>query len=242
MCTVSFISRNNRYFITSNRDEHISRPLAFEPQEEVFNSIKVLFPKDPKAGGTWFAINENGYVGVLLNGAFVRHKSRGNYAKSRGLVLLDVISSQDPESELEKMELNAIEPFTLVLFNTSNLIEFRWDGQEKHFKTLNTAQSYIWSSVTLYDELVIHQREQLFEGFLEHKTDVDAADVIDFHSNNHEDYENGFIIDRETGLKTFSVTQAVIQDEDALLRHIDLFKGKLYEVPMSGKPITVPLK
>ncbi len=242
MCTVSFISRNNRYFITSNRDEHISRPLAFEPQEEVFNSIKVLFPKDPKAGGTWFALNENGYVGVLLNGAFVMHKPGGNYVRSRGLILLDVISSQDPESELDKMGLDAIEPFTLILFNGSSLTEFRWDGQKKHRKPLDKTQSYIWSSVTLYNQEAIEQRELLFEDFLEDKTDVDAADVIDFHSNNHEDYENGFIIDRETGLKTFSVTQAVVQDEDALLRHIDLFQGKLYEVPMSGEPITVPLK
>lgn len=242
MCTVSFISQNNRYFITSNRDEHISRPLAFEPQEEVFDSVKVLFPKDPKAGGTWFAINENGYVGILLNGAFVKHKPGGNYAKSRGLVLLEVISSHNPESELEKMELDAIEPFTLILFNGSSLVEFRWDGKEKYLKPLDKAQNYIWSSVTLYDEVAIQQRELLFEGFLKDKAEVDATDVIDFHSNNHEDYENGFIIDRATGLKTFSVTQAVVQNEDALLRHIDLFKGKLYEMPMSRKPITVPLK
>jgi hypothetical protein len=57
--------------------------------------------------------------------------------------------------------------------------------------------------------------------------------VVDFHSNNHEDYENGFVIDRETGLKTFSVTQAVIEPEETLMRHIDLLNDATYEVPFS---------
>ena len=71
MCTVSFISTGDQYVITSNRDEHISRPLALQPQEETIGSVKVLFPRDPKAGGTWFALNEKGAVAVLLNGGFI---------------------------------------------------------------------------------------------------------------------------------------------------------------------------
>ncbi|MAL89540.1 MAG: hypothetical protein CL683_11675 [Brevundimonas sp.] len=232
MCTVSFISRNNRYFITSNRDEHISRPLAYRPQEDMVNGVKVLFPKDPKAGGTWFALNEYGVVSVLLNGAYVRHQSKRNYAKSRGLVLLDVISSLNPEETLQHMDLYSIEPFTLVMLNGS-LLEFRWDGNQKYFTPLDKTQDHIWSSVTLYDDDVIAQRASLFNSFLRKIDRIEASDVVDFHSNNHEDYENGFVIDRETGLKTFSVTQAVIEPEETLMRHIDLLNDATYEVPFS---------
>lgn len=241
MCTVSFIARNNRYFITSNRDEHISRPLAYEPREEMINSTKVLFPKDPKAGGTWFALNEYGVATVLLNGAFVRHTSKGNYAKSRGLVLLDIISSEVPELKLQEMDLNNIEPFTLVLFN-AKLLEFRWDGNQKYFKPLDKEKNHIWSSVTLYEDTIIDHRASLFDRFLETTLDIDASDVVDFHSNNHQDFENGFIIDRKTGLKTFSVTQAIIDPEETLLRHFDLLNNKEYEVPFSPNPLTIPVK
>ncbi|MEZ4811632.1 MAG: NRDE family protein [Allomuricauda sp.] len=241
MCTVSFISRNNRYFITSNRDEHISRPLAYEPKEEVINATKVLFPKDPKAGGTWFALNEYGVASVLLNGAFVRHTRNGEYAKSRGLVLLDVISSPEPELRLQEMDLYQIEPFTLILFN-AKLLEFRWDGSQKYFKPLDKRKDHIWSSVTLYDDGAIARRASLFNRFLETTADINPSDVVDFHSNNHQDFENGFIIDRKTGLKTFSVTQAVIDRDEVLLRHFDLLNHKEYEMPFSPDPLTVPVK
>lgn len=218
--------------MTSNRDEHVSRPLAFEPKEETIGSVKVLFPKDPKAGGTWFALNELGHVGVLLNGAFVRHQHKGPYAKSRGLILLDVIASMEPELRLQKMDLHHIEPFTLVLLN-GNLLEFRWDGNQKYFRPLDKSKNHIWSSATLYSDEVIARRAEMFDDFLKEQDQIQASDVVDFHSNNHEDFENGFIIDRETGLKTFSVTQAVIDQEGMLLRHFDLIDDKTYEMPFS---------
>lgn len=222
--------------MTSNRDEHVSRPLAFKPKEETIGSVKVLFPKDPKAGGTWFALNEMGHVAVLLNGAFVRHQSQGPYAKSRGLILLDVIASMEPELRLQKMDLRQIEPFTLVLLNGS-LMEFRWDGNQKYFRPLDKSKNHIWSSTTLYSDEVIAQRAEMFKDFLKGQDRIEASNVVDFHSNNHEDFENGFIIDRETGLKTFSVTQAVIDQEEMLLRHFDLIEGKTYEMPFSTTSI-----
>jgi len=82
MCTVSFIPSGSQYIITSNRDEHISRPLALQPQEETIGNVKILFPKDAKAGGTWFALSENGSVAVLLNGGFVNHLQLGIMPKA----------------------------------------------------------------------------------------------------------------------------------------------------------------
>lgn len=239
MCTVSFVPSGKRYIITSNRDEHISRPLAYAPQEETIGSVKVLFPKDPKAGGTWFALNENGAAAVLLNGAFAKHIPNGNYAKSRGLVLLDIIGAENPQSKLWEMDLHAIEPFTVVLFH-SNLLEFRWDGGQKYFRPLDKSKKHIWSSVTLYDDTVIGHRAALFHQFVDGTDPIEASDVVDFHTNNHEDFENGFVIDRKTGLKTFSITQAILdQEETNLLRHIDLLNDKVFEMPFSPNQLTL---
>lgn len=237
MCTVSFVSSGGRYFITSNRDEHISRPLALQPKEETISSVKVLFPKDPKAGGTWFALNEFGAVGVLLNGAFVNHQLGGIYAKSRGLVLLDIISSNNPVGVLKEMELYQIEPFTLVLFDMG-LMEFRWDGNQKYFRKLDTAQNHIWSSATLYSDEIIQHRAKIFDRFQANRNEIESSDIMDFHSNNHNDFENGFIIDRESGLKTFSVTQAILGEDQILMKHLDLLNDKVFEVPFSAGELT----
>ena len=224
--------------ITSNRDEHISRPLALRPQEETLGSVKVLFPKDPKAGGTWFALNENGSVAVLLNGGFVNHAPNGTYARSRGLVLLDIIASERPYVLLEEIPLIDIEPFTLVLFN-GELLEFRWDGNQKYFRPLDKNKNYIWSSATLYTDEVIEHRRRLFRKFVESNPRATASKVVDFHSNNHNDYENGFIIDRDSGLKTFSVTQAVLDQGDIMMRHLDLLNDKFFEIPFSPSQLTM---
>lgn len=239
MCTVSFVPSGKRYIITSNRDEHISRPSAYAPREETIGSVKVLFPKDPRAGGTWFALNENGAVAVLLNGAFVKHRPNGTYTKSRGLVLLDIIGAKNPHSVLWKMDLCHIEPFTVVFFH-SDLLEFRWDGSQKYFRPLDKSKMHIWSSTTLYDDAAIANRTSLFHQFVHNSDRIGASDVVDFHTDNHEDLENGFVIDRETGLKTFSVTQAILdQEETNLLRHIDLLDDKVFEMPFSPNQLTL---
>ncbi|WP_422859174.1 NRDE family protein [Flagellimonas sp. S174] len=239
MCTVSFIANKGNYYITSNRDEHISRPTAFEPKREIVNGIDLLFPKDPKAGGTWFAINEMGHVGVLLNGAFKRHKSLGNYRKSRGLVLLDIMSKESPEKYLDEIDLEGIEPFTVVLFQQGRLLEMRWDETKRHRKPLSNSENYIWSSATLYDKEVIRHRESLFSNFMGNVLDVNPEDVVDFHSNNHSDFENGFIIDRKTGLKTFSVTQAVLKEDDISLGHFDLLNDKKSVISFNTDQLTL---
>ncbi len=230
MCTVSFISKNNTYYITSNRDEHRKRPASLEPKVEVINGIKILYPKDPKAGGTWFAINNKGVAVVLLNGAFTKHISKGPYKMSRGLIVLNTASAENSLEYAARMDLEGVEPFTLVLFQGKKLVEIRWNGTEKSSKELGIHENHIWSSATLYDTAAIKKRETLFTKFLATNRDHNGDSIIDFHRNNNEDYENGFVIDRDTGLKTFSITQAVIDVKGAVLDHLDLQNEKRYSM------------
>jgi len=210
--------------MTSNRDEHISRPRSYKPKAETINNCKVIFPKDPKAGGTWIAVNENGVGTVLLNGAFERHVPTGNYAKSRGLILLEIITSESPSKHLDAINLDNIEPFTLILFNGSALIEFRWDGKDKYKSELNPNKNHIWSSATLYTKEAIAYRKRLFDRFISNHNDFNKANIVEFHSNNNDDYENGFVINRDNTLKTFSITQLVFEHNQVELNHYDLLK------------------
>ena len=98
----------------------------------------------------------------------------------------------------------------------------RWDGKSKHWKTLDAHGNYIWSSVTLYDEKTTRQREHLFNEFLKEKKWLNENSIVDFHMGYDNDFENSFVIDRSDGLKTVSITQAVFNEEELGLSHIDL--------------------
>ena len=88
MCTVSFIPLQNGFLLTSNRDEKIYRP-TIAPQVYIENDLKLLYPKDEKAGGTWIVAKEDGTTIVLLNGAFVNHQKKENRHGQEILVIMN---------------------------------------------------------------------------------------------------------------------------------------------------------
>jgi uncharacterized protein with NRDE domain len=228
MCTVSFVRVNDAVIITSNRDEHIQRENAAAPGFHQLQNKKIIFPKDTMAGGTWFAAADNGVVAVLLNGAFQKHIAQPPYRKSRGLVLLEIIEADHPLFFFKTLSLDNIEPFTIVLYQPGLLHELRWDGNDKHEKALDITGNYIWSSSTLYSDEVIEHRKNLFERFIHSAGAVTAETVHDFHASNNGDTENGFVISRQTGMKTFSITQAVVQSDAVNFSHADLLEEKRY--------------
>jgi len=222
MCTVSFVAANDKIIITSNRDEAVLRP-ALKPAEYIVNGRKILFPKDPQAGGTWFATNEKSDVIVLLNGAAEKHKHLFTYRKSRGLIVLDLISSESAIQTWSEIDLDNIEPFTLVLFESGKLYQLRWDFSEKETVVLNTAKNYVWSSSTLYPNEIREKRSQWFYSFLETKSDVNENEMFNFHRYTEDkNPENGLVIDRDGQLKTLSITQAVIENKSLKMMHFDL--------------------
>jgi uncharacterized protein with NRDE domain len=232
MCTVSFVRVNDAVIITSNRDEHIQRENAAAPAFHQLQNKKIIFPKDARAGGTWFAAADNGVVAVLLNGAFEKHIAQPPYRKSRGLILLEIIEADIPLSFFKTLNLDNIEPFTVVLYQPGLLHELRWDGKDKHQKALDIAGNYIWSSATLYTDAVTKHRQNLFNRFIHSANTITATSVHDFHGSNNGDIENGFVISRQTGMQTFSITQAAVQSDAVNFLHTDLLQKKHYTQTM----------
>ena len=230
MCTVTFVASNNKFIITHNRDEKALRPSAIEPQLYNVNNQSILFPKDPQAGGTWFSVSQNGAVLVLLNGAEEKHKALSVYRKSRGLIVLDLISSKSVMQEWESLNLDNIEPFTLVFFDNESLFQLQWNGIEKTKLHLDKNKAHIWSSATLYPTEIRQERAAWFKLFLQNKTNVTADDLIDFHKNTEtSNTENGLIINRNNELKTLSITQTIIESNKNKTKYFDLIAKKEYE-------------
>lgn len=229
MCTVSFVATNEGIVITSNRDEKVVRLGAIEPRMYVINNKNVLFPKDQKAGGTWYVTSEDGNVVVLLNGALEKHQIKESYKKSRGLIVLELISSESLLDEWEVLDLNDIEPFTLVVYFKFELYQMRWNGIEKELIRLNASTNYIWSSSTLYSNEIRMKRAQWFTEFLNSSEQIDAKALFNFHRYTEESNADfGLVINRDNSLKTLSITQSIITKEEVKLLYADLLNQRDY--------------
>ena len=227
MCTVSFVFADRKTIITSNRDEKVLRPSAIEPQKYLINHKNIYFPKDQKAGGTWYAVSENGTVLVLLNGAEEKHQLKSFYRKSRGLIVLEIISSDNQIDYWDSLDLSDIEPFTLVLFQDSKLYQLRWNGIAKETLPLNVFQNHIWSSSTLYSKDIRDKRTNWFREFLEDKPQINEQELFNFHRyTEEENQEHGLVINRNDLMKTLSITQTVIEENKVVLLHHDLQQQK----------------
>lgn len=229
MCTVSFVYTQGKMIITSNRDEKVIRPAALQPKYYAVQQKSVWYPKDPQGGGTWFAVDTHSTVIVLLNGAIAQHKTKPSYRKSRGLILLELIGNESPIQAWEAIDLEDIEPFTLVLLQHHYLYQLQWDGTFKITTPLDTSQAYIWSSVTLYPPPIQKQREAWFSAFLDTQPEVDAHELFHFHRYTEaSNTTNGLVINREERYKTVSITQAVIDQNKITLKYADLIAAHEY--------------
>ncbi len=226
MCTVTFMPLRGSILLTSNRDEQTLRAPAALPEIYMYSSGKILFPKDGKAGGTWIALHNNGNVMVLLNGAFKKHQPQPPYRRSRGLIFLDIFDAEEPRVAFENICLSGIEPFTIVLWQHSELWEARWDGHEKYIIALPVDVPRMWSSVTLYDDEVIARRKMWFEQWQEETSWKTAENMRLFHEfggdgNEHTDLR----MNRDGLLQTISITGIEILPDKAVMHYRDFNAG-----------------
>jgi hypothetical protein len=227
MCTVTYIPSGNKFFFTSSRDEQAVRLTAAFPELHEISGQRLLYPKDMQAGGSWIAVHESGNTGVLINGAIQAHQSKPPYRKSRGLILLDLISSTSPVDVFNELEFNRIEPFTVILFEDKKLYSGKWDGNRKWLDSLDSYKPHIWSSVTLYEPAIIRKRENWFNKWLSENPTPSTTDIINFHKQGGDgDPVNDLLMNRDGRLFTNSISLIRLSPEVAAFRYVDLRNGK----------------
>ncbi|WP_418262050.1 NRDE family protein [Flavobacterium faecale] len=236
MCTVSFVKTGDKVIVTSNRDESVIRLNALPPKQYILNEKMVVYPKDPKGGGTWYVVDEKGTILVLLNGADEKHHHQPPYRKSRGVIVLEIIGSSSPIEFWNQIDLENIEPFTLVLYQEEKLYQLRWDETNKETLFLDTNKKHIWASSTLYPLEVRTKRSELFHVFLDKKEVISEDELYQFHRYTDSDnLENGLVINRNEVLKTLSITQTILQENILTLKHYDLIQEQESQISFETK-------
>ena len=222
MCTVSYIATEDSFILTSNRDETASRP-TLPPAEYDINSSHLFFPKDKLAEGSWIACDKNGQVSCLLNGAFKKHKRNLPYNRSRGKILLESFTFKNIPDFLAQVDLNNVEPFTLILVKNNKLTELKWDGTKKYIKNLNATKNHIWSSATLYPKDVAETKEKWFKLWVSQYSKDSEKNILKFHSTKHGNEPTKDVNSQFKGdLKTVSITQIKNIRGKGIMEYYDL--------------------
>ena len=234
MCTLTYLPLENEQFIfTTNRDESPERAHASFPVNTHLENKNIIYPQDPKAGGTWFASTDNGTTACLLNGAFKAHEYKPPYRISRGKVMLEAMECIKPEEFFKNYHFEGIEPFTMVvLFHDPELkiVDFKWDGEKTHLQELAANEPHIWASAQLYTEEQIAARKALFKKWLQENKEFTQKEIFRFHETaGKEDPENSWVMDRGV-VKTVSISSVHSKVGLLSMLHKDLINGKEQEL------------
>ncbi len=228
MCTVVFIPVKGNYHFASLRDENPVRLQEIFPSFIKEDNGSYLAPIDPLGGGTWLGTNGYGNVIILLNGGFKNHTKEKKYAKSRGIIVTELLAASKPVVEWNLLDLNNIEPFTLIVWSEGNLFQLVWDGNQKHRINLPKSEAHIWSSSTLYSADVKKYRTQLFNKWISTAPDVSKKSLLNFFSAYNDNY-NGFLMNRNEKVKTLSYTFITLQKENAtIINYHNFSSGREY--------------
>lgn len=225
MCTVTLLPnsvKKNGFILTSNRDEAAERE-AIPPDFYSENEIKMLYPRDKLAGGTWIGLSEQNRLICLLNGEFKPHIRESSYRLSRGVVVKDLLAATSIDIAVENYDFKNIEPFTIVAVDWNSGLRFMelvWDGEIKHFKELGL-KPHIWSSSPLYSSEMKIYREKWFQEF-QQRNIPNAQSLWDFHTSAGIGNPDIDVVMDRGFVKTQNITQIERTNDTIEMRFMDL--------------------
>lgn len=235
MCVITFLPLGNGDFVlTTNRDESPDRP-TMPPAIYKSDNVRLLYPKDKIAGGTWVGVSSRCRIAALMNGGFVAHERRSSYRMSRGLIVLKLLEADSSFQFFESFNFEDIEPFTIVLIEFSDapvLSQIVWDGESLHSKTLPD-EPMIWSSAPLYTPEMHAVRRAIFLRALEQNPGLNEDGIWKFHHSKGDETGGVPMLLDADFVHTKSVTQLVRQRDTIMSRYHDLEKGNLWEKDFS---------
>jgi hypothetical protein len=221
MCTVVYIPNNKKILFASLRDESPARTRAMAADIYTKGDISFLSPKDPVGGGTWIGANNSGNTIILLNGGFENHPRKDKYLKSRGVIVSELLAIASPIEKWEHINMEGIEPFTLIIWSNAVLFQLVWDGIKKYKIIQDKTIPHIWSSSTLYNAAIKKYREELFRQWIAEEPFVSKLSVLNFFKT-FTNAQNGFIMNRDEKIKTLSYTSIEISNNNTTMSYYDL--------------------
>jgi hypothetical protein len=127
-----------------------------------------------------------------------------------------------------KTKLADIEPFTIVLFESGNLYECRWDGSQKYCMEKDGRKAWIWSSAMCFGDEQTKKNENLFYNWLNKKGNQIHNSMIDLHRMlNSASQADEVLLDAKK-IGTGSITAIELGEEETTMKHFDVSTNKMH--------------
>ncbi|MBS3915609.1 MAG: NRDE family protein [Bacteroidetes bacterium] len=211
---------NTGFILTSSRDENPERKTKL-PAIQISGGDELIFPMDEISLGTWIVNSRSGRSACLLNGAFVKHRSKKEYAKSRGRIPLEIFNFQNNWDFILHSDFRGVAPFTLVLIDQKipvQIIVLIWDGQRKHAQILDPQLPQLWSSSTLYSTSLHAQRKCNFMEWIRHQHHPNSLEMVRYHQEvftvNPENVKF-----KKNGIRTVSISQIMRTERENIFNY-----------------------
>jgi len=216
MCTLSIIELpGGGYRAVQSRDEQRSRGMAYPPVWRTLESgVRVQYPTDSDAGGTWIAVSDAGVTAGVLNFQ-TGGKSNPDASRSRGEIPLMLIEEPDLESMLlilHGLDLSVYACFTgfgaVSCDDGMRVLIVQWDGTELHVvrndgEGIGGFEPVVVASSGLGDEFV-QGRVPLFGELVAQNPSPAAQDA--FHGHRWEDGPEYSVLMSRADARTVSIT------------------------------------
>jgi hypothetical protein len=224
MCTVTYIAgKNGTTLLTQGRDELVRRELTTPPIEKIINGSEHIFPVDPNSGGTWIGMAENNRIACIMNGGTHKYKPNHPYRKNSGLIIPAFFEFRDFYTFYNEYDFKNIEPFTLIVIENGKLIELFKDADSQFFNIPDPGNSRIYSSVNLFSEKQILEKELKFNDWLNDGSEKKPDDIINLHNEFRIDLDGPVPVKGDQDmLRTVSITTVYNTGRQLEMIYLDL--------------------
>jgi hypothetical protein len=240
MCTASWAPRPDGYTLCFNRDERRTRAPELPAAVRQAAGVAFLAPLDGDAGGTWIAVNQWGVTLSLLNRYQLSPAPDPPQPRSRGLVILDLITTPDlaaVEAGLGHLPLAQHRPFTLVAAQPGQpALVAGWDGTGLML-THHQPAGLILTSSSVSEPEVALARRALFAGLPQINGDTLEAT----HRSHLPERGRRSVCMHRPEAETRSYSRIEVTESAIELRHIAgapcvTRTGQQLSLPRAGRP------
>jgi len=224
MCTLSVIQiGDGGYRAVHSRDEQRSRGTAYPPAWRTLDSgLRVQYPTDSDAGGTWVVTSDRGVTTGVLN-YNNPEKTNPNASRSRGeipLALIELPNLETMLSTLQAMDLSYYATFTGFAIETGGgdqsgvrMLVVQWDGSELGVvrNPSDAFEPIAIASSGLGDEFV-QGRLPLFEELVAGNPTAESQDRYTMHR--WDDCLEYSVLMSRKDARTVSITSVEVNGED----------------------------
>lgn len=185
MCTLTWLLREDGFEVFFNRDEKKDRAPERAPQIHDRDGVRFLAPSDGQDDGTWIGVNDRGLAVALLNRYVPDSGPAREVLRSRGLLVMDLLTSlhrAEVGERLAETELERYKPFSLFVADPCGSARlFEWTGW--HLEETADPDAMMPLASSSFDQALarVHRRGIYADLVAAHGSPLSAERLLAFH-------------------------------------------------------------